>query len=170
MGFSPLGGLPMTTRSGSLDPGVLIYAIREHGLDVDALERAFEAESGLKGLAGTADMREIEAAASAGDHAAGLAIDVFCHRVAGAVAAMAVAAGGLDAIAFTAGIGEGSALVRRRVCERLRFLGIDLDPQRNEGIEPDADVAAPGSPVRVLVVRAREELVAARVARPLLRR
>jgi acetate kinase len=169
MGFSPLEGVPMTTRAGSVDPGALVYALREHGLDADALDDELNLGSGLKALAGgSGEMLELEQAAGRGDEAARLALGVFVHRVAGAAAAMAAAAGGLDALVFTAGIGEGSALVRALVCERLRFLGVELDPARNDGAEPDCDVAADSSAVRALVIAAREELVAARAARALL--
>jgi acetate kinase len=144
MGFSPLEGVPMATRSGSVDPGAIVYVMREHGLDHDAVDDVLNHQSGLKGLAGgTGDMRELEERARAGDESAALAIDVFVHRLVGAVAAMAAAAGGLDALVFTGGIGEGSQLVRDTTCERLAFL----------------------SPFRVEVVEAREELVAARAAR-----
>ncbi len=163
MGFSPLEGVPMTTRSGSVDAGAILYLMREHGLDAEALDHALNLESGLKALSGgSGDMRQIEAAGG------GLALDVYVHRLAEAVAGMAAAAGGIDALAFTAGIGEGSALVRGRACERLRFLGIELDRGRNGTAEPDSDVAADGSAVRVHVIRAREELIAARAARTLL--
>jgi acetate kinase len=139
MGFSPLEGVPMTTRSGSIDPGVLLYLIREHALSADELDHALEHESGLAALSGTSgDVREL-----ADD---GLALAVYVHRVAAAVAASAAALGGLDAIAFTGGIGENSDVVRERVCERLRFLG-DFDAH---------------------VVAAREELVVARAVRSLL--
>jgi acetate kinase len=169
MGFSPLEGVPMATRSGSVDPGALLYLMRGHGVDTAALEHGLELDSGLRGLAGgDGEMREVERAAAAGDAAAALALDVFAHRVAGAAAAMAASAGGLDALVFTAGIGEGSAGTRERVCERLGFLGVELDAGRNAAAEPDCDVAAAGSPIRVLVIRAREELVIARAARDLL--
>jgi acetate kinase len=169
MGFSPLEGIPMTTRSGSIDPSALLYVLRERGLDADAIDRALNFDSGITGLApGAAGMREIEQAASAGDPDARLALDVFVHRLTGAVAGMAAAAGGLDALVFTAGIGEHSALVRARTCERLGFLGVALDPSRNSGAEPDCDVAANDSRVRVAVIHAREDLVAARAARALL--
>jgi acetate kinase len=169
MGFSPLEGVPMATRSGSVDPGALIYLTRERGLDAAAVERALERESGLKGLAGrSGDMREIERAAASGDESAALAIEVFAHRVAAAAAAMAASAGGVDALVLTAGIGEGSAAVRERLCRRLGFLGVELDLERNAGAEPDCEIAAAGSSVRVLVLRAREDLVAARAARDLL--
>ena len=113
-------------------------------------------------------MVEIERRAIAGDADATLAIDVMLHHLAAAVAAMAASAGGLDAVAFTAGIGEGSALVRERLCARLGFLDVELDAAGNQHAEPDCDVAKNGSSVRVLVIRAREELVAARAARSLL--
>jgi acetate kinase len=169
MGFSPLEGVPMTTRSGSIDPGALIYLLREHGLDVEQLDHALNFDSGLRGLAGSSGgMVELERRTVEGDVQATLGLDVFAHRVAAAVAAMAVACAGLDAVAFTAGIGENSSLARERICERLRFLGVALDRDRNAGAEPDCDIATKDSPVRVLVVRAREELVAAREARRLL--
>jgi acetate kinase len=169
MGFSPLEGIPMTTRSGSIDPGALFYLQRERGLGVDDLDRALNSESGVKALAGGgAGMREIEEAAKAGDADARLAVDVFLHRLVGTVAAMAAAAGGLDALVFTAGIGENSAPIRASACERLGFLGVRLDGERNAEALPDRDVAATGSSVHVLVIRAREEVVAARAARELL--
>jgi acetate kinase len=169
MGFSPLEGLPMTTRAGSVDPGALIYALREHSLDVDALDRALNFDSGVVGLApGREGLREIEAAATGGDAEASLALDVFLHRLAGAVAAMATAAGGLDALVFTAGIGEKSSGVRERTGDRLAFLGVRVDSSENAAAKPDCDVAAAGSSSRVLVIRAREDVVAARAARTVL--
>lgn len=171
MGFSPLEGVPMATRSGSVDPGALIYLMREHGLGLGELEHALNFDSGLAGLAGASgSMVELQRAALRGDADAELAIELFVHHVAGAVAAMAVSAGGLDALVFTAGIGEGSSIVRDRVCRSLAFLGVQLDEGRNEEANPDCDVASAGSPVRVLVLRAREEIVAARAARELLAR
>jgi acetate kinase len=164
MGFSPLEGVPMATRSGSVDPGALVFALRSHGLSADELDRALNLESGLLGLGGSADMRELEAAGG------GLALDVFVHRLAGAVAAMAAALGGLDALVFTAGIGEGSAAVRARTCARLGFLGVALDDGLNGAAEPDCEIGRSDAPVRVHVLRAREELVAARAARELLAR
>jgi acetate kinase len=160
MGFSPLEGVPMTTRSGSIDPGALLYVLREHGLDAESLDRVLEAESGLLALIGSADARALEPG--------GLGLNVFAHRVAGAVAAMAAATGGLDALVFTAGIGEGSALVRAEVCGRLGFLGVELDPAGNAAAEPDCEVSVRGSAARVVVIRAREDLVAARAARTLI--
>jgi acetate kinase len=164
MGFTPLEGVPMTTRSGSVDPGVFLHVLRRSG-DIDELDAALNERSGLTALAGTGDVRELE---RRDDAATRLALSVFSYRVAAAVAAMAAACGGLDAVVFTAGIGEGSALVRRLVCERLAFLGVELDVARNDVCVPDCDIHADGSHVRVAVVRAREELIAARAARTLL--
>jgi acetate kinase len=169
MGFSPLEGVPMTTRAGSIDPGALLYVLATRKLRRETLDHELNFESGLKGLAGgSGSMLELQQRIEDGDGAAMLALDVFTHRVAGAVAAMAASAGGLDALIFTAGIGEGSALVRERVCRRLAFLGIQLDAGRNGGAEPDCDVAADDSPARVLVIAAREEIVAARATRSVL--
>ena len=169
MGFSPLEGVPMATRSGSIDPGALLYLLRERGLSVADLDHALEHDSGLKGLAGhSGDVRELEEAEAAGDERARLALAVYVHRIAAAVAASAAALGGLDALVFTAGVGEHSATVRERVCTRLAFLGIELDPDANAAADADADVATARSAVRVHVIRAREELVIARAVRTLL--
>ena len=170
MGFSPLEGVPMTTRAGSVDPGALLYLLRDRDFDPDSLDHALNFDSGINGLAGANGMIEVERRAAEGDARSQLAIDVLLHRLAGAIAAMATAAGGLDALAFTAGIGEGSSLVRAGVCERIRFLGVEIDAARNDAAGPDCDIATADSAVRVLVVRAREELVAARAARALLDR
>ena len=171
MGFSPLEGVPMNTRSGSIDPGAMLYLLRERGVDIDSLDHSLNFDSGIEGLGGgSRGTRELETAAEAGDAAAELAYAVFEHRVAGAVAAMAAAAGGIDALVFTAGIGEGSARVRERVCGRLAFLGVELDRAVNRRQVLDRDIAADDSRVRVLVVHAREDLIAARAARSLLRK
>ena len=167
MGFSPLEGVPMATRSGSIDPGVLLFVQREHGLSVDEVDRALNEESGLEGLSEGRGLRALEAAPS-DDESAQLALGVYTYRVAGAVAAMTAALGGLDALVFTAGIGEHSARVRADICVRLAFLGIQLDPALNERATPDVDVATPKSAARVLVIAAREELVVARAVRTLL--
>jgi acetate kinase len=127
MGFSPLEGVPMATRSGSVDPGAIVYLLRERGLTVAELEQELEHGSGLAGLSGggSGDVRD----------ASPLALDVFVHRVAAAVAAMAAACGGLDALAFTGGIGEHATEVRERIVERVRFLGdfgVEVVPAREE--------------------------------------
>jgi acetate kinase len=169
MGFSPLEGVAMTTRSGSVDPGAILYLQRVHGLSPDELDHALEHESGLAGLSGrSGDVRELEQAEASGDELARLALSVYVHRIAAAVAASAAAIGGLDALVFTAGVGEHSATVRGRVCGRLGFLGIELDQAANAAARGDTDIAASGSPARVHVVQAREELVIARAVQTLL--
>jgi acetate kinase len=168
MGFSPLEGVAMATRAGSVDPGALLYVLREHKLSVDELDRVLNEESGLLGLSGrSASVRELEAAAKQ-DPRARLALDVYGHRIAGAVATMAASLGGLDALVFTAGVGEGSPRTRADVCGRLAFLGVALDSGANDPAEPDCQIAAPNSVVRVLVVKAREDLMLARAVRALL--
>jgi acetate kinase len=165
MGFTPLEGVPMTTRAGSVDPGALVYLLRHH-LTLDALDHALEHESGLAGLSGlSGDVRELE---RSDDPAARLALEIFTYRVATAVGAMVVALGGLDALVFTAGIGEHSPRVRASVCERLGFLGVVLDSQANASARPDDTISASHGSVRVAVVEAREDLVAAHAARRLL--
>jgi acetate kinase len=165
MGFSPLEGVPMATRSGSIDPEIVLYLLRHDAGSPGQLEHALEHESGLLGLGGSARVEELEASE---DEAARLALAVFCYRVAVAVGSMATALGGLDALVFTAGVGEGSATVRERVCERLGFLGVELDPAANRDARPDADVSTAGAAARVWVIHAREDVVAARAARSLL--
>ena len=165
MGFTPLEGVPMATRPGSIDPEILLFLLRHGAESPESLEQALEHESGLLALGGSDRVEELQAS---GEPGARLALGVFCYRVAAAVAAMTAALGGLDAVVFTAGIGEGSSFVRERACERLGHLGVRLDPQANGSAQPDSDVAAADSDVRVWVVHAREDVVAARAARTLL--
>ena len=159
----------MATRSGSVDPGALVAVMRRPEMDADALDHTLNEESGMRGLAGGDGlMLELEHRAAAGDEQARLAFDVYVHRVAGAVAAMAVAAGGIDVLVFTAGIGERSPGVRAAVCDRLVFLGVEKvwNAGRNAAATGDAGTSrAPGAAVRGGRVTAREELVAARAAR-----
>lgn len=164
MGFTPLEGVPMGTRAGSVDPGALLYLLR-HGVRVDELDQALERESGLLGLAGTADVGSLERDPSPD---AALALDVYCYRIAQAVAAMAVALGGLDAVVFTAGVGEHSARVRTEVCRRLAHLGVELDQAANEQRVGEGALETAASTVQVRVVTAREDVVAAREVRALL--
>jgi acetate kinase len=168
MGFSPLEGVPMATRSGSIDAEIVLHLLRTGKLGVEEIERALESDSGLLGLSGESErVDELERSATP---AAKLALAVFGHRLAAAVASMAATLGGIDALVFTAGIGEGSAAVRAGVCRRLGFLGVELDRAANEGAVPDVDVSPPGAAVRVVVLHAREDVVAARATRALLGR
>lgn len=172
MGFTPLEGLAMATRSGSVDPGLVLWLLRTTELSVDDVQDALEHGSGLLGLAGTADMREVlERAARAGgagpsseeDADAALALGVVLHRLRASIAAMAAAMGGLDVLVLTGGVGEHAPELRRRTAEGLAFLGVALrDDDAGEG---DREVTAPGASVRSLVVTAREDLVIAREVR-----
>jgi acetate kinase len=159
MGFTPLDGLMMGTRSGSIDPGLLLYRQREKGESAEYLAGILNQQSGLKGVSGiSGDMREIESAMAQGNERARLAFDTFIHRLRWHIGALLPALGWLDALVFTAGIGEHSAAVRAAACANLGFLGIRLDPSRNGARSGgDGDIAAEDSPVRVLVLSTRED-------------
>ena len=158
MGFTPLEGLVMATRSGSVDPGLLLWLLEHESMSARELEHALEHESGLLGLAGSADMRVILARAGAGDHLAGAALDVYLHRLRAGIGAMAASLGRLDAIAFTGGIGEHAPVIRARAVAGLAFLGAAIDAERNDAADLDGDLTALGARVRTLVIRAREDL------------
>jgi acetate kinase len=168
MGFTPLEGLVMATRSGSVDPGLVLWLQGHGGLPEAEVSDALEHRSGLLALAGTADMRQVLRGAGAGDGDARLALDVYLHRLRAAVASMACAMGGLDVLVFTAGVGENAAPVREAAAAGLAFLGVALDAAANAAAQPDADVSAPDAAVRTLVVRAREDLEIAREVRTVL--
>jgi acetate kinase len=165
MGFTPLEGLVMATRSGSLDPGLILWLEEHVGMPPSELAAALEHRSGLLGLAGSADMQAVLAAERAGDADAALAIGVYLHRLRAGIAAMVAALGGLDALVFTGGVGENAAAVRARAADGLGFLGIAIDPARNAGAELDAEIGAEGARVRAFAVRAREDLQIARDVR-----
>jgi acetate kinase len=164
MGFTPLEGIVMATRSGSVDPGLVLWLV-DQGIPPAEVQQALETRSGLLGLAGTADMREVLAR---DDDEARLALGVYLHRLAAGVAAMAAALTGVDALVFTGGVGERSAAIRARAAERLAFLGIALDATRNADAHGDAVIGADTAPARVAVVAAREDLEMARRTRDVL--
>jgi acetate kinase len=171
MGFTPLEGLVMATRSGSVDPGVLLWVLRHEHISVDELEDALDRRSGLLGLSGvSADLREVLTAADRGDERSQLAFAVYIHRLRAEVSAMVAAMGGIDGLVFTGGAGEGSARLRRDACAGLVYLGIELDEARNQGHHADVDgiVSPPDTVPAVLVVHAREDLEIARQVRALL--
>lgn len=168
MGFTPLEGFMMGTRSGTVDPGILIYVQREKGLSVEQVDEILHNKSGLLGLSGlSSDFRRVEAAAHEGHARAKLALDVYAYRVRAMIGALAATLGGLDALVFTGGIGENSSWLRVEVCRGLECLGVHLDAARNAAEKPDADVATPDSPARVLLIHTREDLMIAREARRL---
>ncbi len=170
MGFTPMDGLMMATRSGAVDPGLLLWIERHGHLAADAVERALDRESGLLGVSGvSSDMREVEAAAAAGDPRARLALAVYDHRLRAGIVAMVAAMGGCDAVAFTGGVGEGSARVRQVAAAGIGFLGAALDPAANDAVGgTDRDLSTPVARLRTLVVHARESVAIARAARQLL--
>jgi acetate kinase len=170
MGFTPLEGLVMATRSGSVDPGALLWILRRKGVTAEELESVLDHESGLLGLSGVAPgMREVAAAAARGDHRAELAVAVYVHRLTAAIAAMAAAMGGLDVVAFTGGVGEGSARVRSDASRALGFLGVSVDEAENERVaDDDVDVSAEQARIRTVVVHAREDLTIAADVRRLM--
>ena len=165
MGFGPLDGLVMATRSGSLDPEIPLHLVLRRGLPAREVEDALNHESGLTGLSGVSDMREVEARALRDDPDADLALAVYDRRLAAAVAGMLPVLGRLDAVVFTGGVGEGSARVRAAAALRLAPLGVNIDRDANEGGTGDRDIAGPDSPTRVLVVHAREDVIIARAVR-----
>ena len=159
MGFTPLDGLMMATRGGSIDPGVITYVQRRHNLSAADIDDALNHRAGLLGVSGvSADMREVLAAARVGDERAELAVGIYVRRVRQAIGAFTATLGGLDTLVFTAGVGEHSAEIRESVCRGLACLGVELDDDANTHCRPDTDIAAPGSHARVLVITAREDL------------
>jgi acetate kinase len=163
MGFTPLEGLMMGTRCGSIDPGILVYLIRHRGYSAEQLDRILNQESGLLGLSGVSgDMREVLEAMHAGNRQAQLAFDVYVHRLVREIGGMLAVLDGADAIVFTGGIGENCPPLREMACAQLGFLGLKLDAAKNADPAPDQDIATVDSPVRALVIRAREEWEIAR--------
>jgi len=167
MGFTPLDGLVMATRSGSVDPGAVLWLVQSSGLSIPQIEDALQHSSGLYGLTGSADMREVLRAAGTGDEAAQLGLSVYLHRLAAGVAAMAAAMGGLDALVFTAGVGENSPEVRAETARRLGFLGLSVEADLNLA-SGDRLISPASSPVGVLVTMAREDLEITREVRQVL--
>jgi acetate kinase len=158
MGFTPLEGLMMGNRSGSIDPAILIHLMREYGFDADQLDQLLNRASGLKGISQCSnDMRAIIAAIDQGNAQAQLAFDLYLHRLRAAIGAMLASLGGLDALVFTAGVGENAAQVRAQACEAFHFLGLRLDAAKNQAGPVDTDIASPDSTVRVLVVHTQED-------------
>src|SRR5206468_6648952 len=158
MGFTPLEGLMMGTRSGSIDPGILTYLMRQGHIDSQEIDDLLNNESGLLGISGiSGDMRDILAAIKRGHSRAKLAFDIYVHRLRAGIGAMIAVLGGIDVLVFSAGVGENSAEVRDAVCKQLGFLGLKLDDAANVQRTPDADIATPDSAVRVLIIRAQED-------------
>src|SRR5260221_479509 len=173
MGFTPLEGLMMGTRSGSVDPGILLHILRGDPRDprrnprdaalIENVDHMLNHQSGLIGISGiSSDMRDVLAASAKGNSRAQLAFDIFVHRLQAGIGAMAASLSSVDALVFTAGIGENSPEVRKATCSKLSFLGVQLDDGKNSAAKPDAEVSSPASKVRVLVIRAQEDWPIAR--------
>ncbi len=167
MGFTPLDGLMMGSRSGSVDPGILIHLMREEQYSPDDLDHLLNKDSGLKGVSGiSSDMRQVLAAIDAERHSkesdathsqAKLALEIYIHRLRSGIGSMMASLQGVDTLVFTGGVGENSADVRSQTCEAFRFLGLELDTQKNANHPVDQDIATPASTVRVLVIHTEED-------------
>jgi len=167
MGFTPQEGLVMGTRSGSVDPGILIYLLRHKGLDVEKLDHALSFESGLLGVSGvSADMRQVLVVLRENPDAR-LAIDVYIHRLRQTIGAMAATLGGVDVLVFTGGVGEHAWQIREWACQNLGYLGLQLDPAANAACKPDADVSSAASQARILVIATNEDLTILRETKQL---
>jgi acetate kinase len=171
MGFTPLDGLMMGTRSGAVDPGILLHLVQQHGLPVKQLEDSLNRQSGLLGVSGvSSDFRVVASAAETGNPRARLAVDMFADRIRATIGALAVTLGGVDGLIFTAGIGANSAALRSRVCDGLQCLHLELDEEKNLRNAPDSDVACMGSGGRIVLIRTREELAIAQACARLFNR
>ena len=169
MGFTPLEGLMMGTRCGSVDPGILTYLMRQAHLDAERLDEVLNRESGLLGISGvSSDMRDLLTCMQQGHERAKLAFDIYVHRLQAAIGSMAAILGGVDVLVFTAGVGENSAEVRAAACSGLEFLGLRLCEQTNAHPCLDQDISTPDSRVRVLLIRAQEDWAIAKECSKLL--
>ncbi len=169
MGFTPLDGLMMGTRSGSVDPGILTYLLRETRVPGEKLDKTLNQESGLLGISGVSgDMRKVLAAMRDGNERAKLAFDIYIHRLQTGIGAIVAALNGIDALIFTAGVGENSAEVRAATCANLGFLGVQLDEERNEQSPADVEISTSASHVKVLIIQAQEDWAIAKECRCIL--
>ena len=168
MGFTPLEGLVMATRSGSVDPGLLLWLLEHARITETELAASLEHDSGMLGLAGTADMRQIVIRAETGDPEARLALDIYLHRLRAGIAAMTATLGGLDALAFTGGVGENNPGIRASATTSLAFLGVEIDDRLNDSATGDVEITAAGAAARTLIIHAREDLEIATQVRQLL--
>jgi acetate kinase len=158
MGFTPLDGLMMGSRCGSIDPGILIYLLRQSEYSAERLDYVLNKVSGLRGISGvSSDVPQVMEAIEQGNERAKLALDIYVHRLRTGIGSMLASLGGLDALVFTAGVGERSALIRQAACEAWEFLGLKIDPEKNQQNLLDVDIATPDSTVRVLVIHTQED-------------
>jgi acetate kinase len=158
MGFTPLDGLMMGSRSGAIDPGILIHLLRQSDCSAESLDYVLNKASGLRGISGvSSDLREVTAAIAQGNYRAQLAWDIYVHRLRSGIGSMLASLGGLDVLVFTAGVGEKSPGIRQAVAEAFGFLGLKIDPEKNQNNPVDMDIATPESGVRVLVIHTQED-------------
>ncbi|MPN07628.1 Acetate kinase [bioreactor metagenome] len=163
MGFTPLEGVAMGTRSGNVDPAIITFLMKELNLGIDEINNLLNKKSGVYGISGvSSDFRDIEEAAEAGNHRAELALDVFHYKVKRFIGSYAAAMGGMDCLVFTAGLGENSATARKTICEGLEFLGISIDDNKNNTRGKEAEISTDGSKVKAYVIPTNEEVMIAR--------
>ena len=168
MGFSPLEGLMMGTRCGSIDPQIVLYLLQEYNLTSETVNQILNKESGLKGVSGiAADLRSIIAAIAEGNTQAQLAFDIYIHHLKKAIGAMVASLNGIDVLVFTAGVGENSSIVRQKTCESLEYLGLELDLTQNNARPVDVNIATPNSQVQILVIHTQEDWAIAQTAKQL---
>lgn len=160
MGLTPLEGLMMGTRCGSIDPGILLYLLRENFLTLEEIDHELNFGSGLQGISGSSDMRELLERNE--EEAPHLAIEMFIHRLKTAIGAYAVSLDGFDVLSFTAGIGEHAAIIREKTCLGLKCLGIEIDLKKNRHFEPDGEITHPNSSKKIFVIQTREEWMIAK--------
>ena len=169
MGLTPLGGIPMVTRSGDLDPSVLLYIMKKEKLSAQEMEDILNKKSGVSGISGLApDFRVIEQAANDGDEKAQIAMDNFKYSVASFIAKYAVAMNGIDSIIFTGGVGENQINIRKGICEQLKFMGVELDNEKNQIRSEEKLISKDTSKVKVYVIPTNEELMIAKETQKLI--
>ena len=162
MGFTPLDGVPMGTRSGAVDPSIIEFLMHTHSLTIDEVMNILNKKSGVLGVSGvSSDFRDLEKAAEEGNERAKLAIDMFCYKVTKRIASASAAMGGVDAVVFTAGVGENSAELREQIVSSLGFMGIKIDPEKNKVRGEETDISAADATVHTLLIPTNEELVIA---------
>ena len=163
MGLTPLGGIPMVTRSGDLDPSILLYLMKKEKIDAQEMENILNKQSGIQAISGLVpDFREIEIAANEGNERAKIALETFEYTIASYIAKYAVAMNGIDYIIFTGGIGENQINVRRRICEQLKFMGVDINKEANEVRGEEKEISMPESKIKVYIIPTNEELMIAK--------
>ncbi len=162
MGFTPLAGVPMGTRSGDIDPAIVTFLMNKRGLDAAAVDKLLNKESGVFGIAGYSDFRDLESGADNGDAKCALALDMFTYAVKKTIGAYAAAMGGVDAVVFTAGIGENTISLREAITDDMEFLGIKIDKEANKFKGEERDISAPDARVKTLVIPTNEELMIAK--------